>query len=152
MSRLLGRIARGCLLAILPATCLIGCSNKTSDRSLVFVPPADAEQLIRGQRGLLGLGGEVRGAWLDPRSRSEYLEGHIPGAVHRPFEDLRDDHADLDQYDLIIVYGDDYNTPVALAASKTLMELGFEDVRTLRGGLRAWKAAGNPIEAGEGDD
>jgi rhodanese-related sulfurtransferase len=147
-----GRIACGFLLAMLPAMCLIGCSNKTSDRSLVFVQPADAELLVQGKRGLLGLGGEVRGVWLDPRSRVDYLAGHIPGAVHLPFEDLRSEHAGLDQYDVIIVYGDDYNSPVALAASKTLIELGFKDVRTLRGGLRAWEDAGNPIEQGEGDD
>jgi rhodanese-related sulfurtransferase len=150
MRGVLGRIACGLLLVMLPAMPLIGCSNKTSDRSLVFVRPGDAEQLVQGKRGLLGLGGEVCGAWLDPRSRVDYLEGHIPGAVHLPLEELRSEAAALDQYDLIIVYGDDYNSPVALAASKTLIGLGFKDVRTLRGGLRAWADAGNPIEKGEG--
>jgi rhodanese-related sulfurtransferase len=32
--------------------------------------------------------------------------------------------------------------------SKTLIELGFDDVRTLRGGLRAWEDAGFEVEKG----
>ena len=149
MRSLVGRIVFALVLATLLTSPLIGCSKRTSDRNLVFVEPADAEQLLRGKRGVLGLGGESRGVWLDPRSRIDYLDGHIPGAMHIPFENLRSDHSGLDDYDVIIVYGDDYNSPVALAASKTLMELGFEDVRTLRGGLRVWRAAGNTIEKGE---
>jgi 3-mercaptopyruvate sulfurtransferase SseA len=150
MRSLVGRIAFGLVLATLLILSPAGCTKKTSDRSLVFVGPADAEQLLRGKRGVLGLGGTARGVWLDPRARIEYLDGHIPGAMHIPFENLRSEHSGLDEYDVIIVYGKDYNSPVALGASKTLMELGFKDVRTLRGGLRAWEAAGNAIEKGEG--
>lgn len=150
MRTLVGRIVFALVLATLLTSPLIGCAKRTSDRSLVFVEPADAEQLLRGKRGVLGLGGESRGVWVDPRTRIDYINGHIPGALHIPFEDLRSEYARLEGYDVIIVYGDDYNSPVALAASKTLMELGFEDVRTLRGGLRIWQTTGNTIEQGEG--
>ena len=150
MRSLVGRIVLALLLITLPATAPLGCSSKTSDRSLVFVEPAEAEVLLRGKRGVLGLGGEARGAWVDPRSRIDYLDGRIPGALNIPFEDLRSEYGRLEGYDVLIVYGDDYNSPVALAASKTLIELGFKDVRTLRGGLRAWEAAGNTIKQGEG--
>ena len=34
--------------------------------------------------------------------------------------------------------------------SKRLLELGFKDVRTLRGGLRAWTDAGFEVEEGAG--
>jgi 3-mercaptopyruvate sulfurtransferase SseA len=33
--------------------------------------------------------------------------------------------------------------------SKRLMALGYRDVRTLTGGMRAWKSDGNPIETAD---
>lgn len=126
-----------------------GClSTKTSDRDLVFVDPAEGMEIVRGERQGLVLG-TVRGVWVDPRSVSEFREGHIPGAVHLPLERARDEHSRLEDYTTIVVYGEDYNSPLAHALSKTLLELGYDDVRTLRGGLRAWQAAGNPVETGD---
>ena len=49
----------------------------------------------------------------------------------------------------MIVYGNDYNDPVADGMSKRLIELGHKDVRTLMGGLRAWKADGYAVESGD---
>ena len=65
-----------------------------------------------------------------------------------PLERLQSDYLELNQYHVLVVYGNDYNDPVAVAASKSLIELGFE-VRTLRGGLRAWTADGRELEVGE---
>ncbi len=93
------------------------------------------------------LRGATTGVWLDPRTDDEYRKEHIPGAVHLPMQRVREDHSILRQYDVIVVYGNDFNSPRATAVSKTLMELGHRDVRTLRGGLKAWKEAGNPTES-----
>ena len=145
-----GRIVFGFLLVATLMACGIGCAKKTSDKSLVFVDPLDAEVLIQGKKKVFGLAGTSTAVWVDPRSTADYRAGHIPGALHIPFEDVRTDHRRLKAFDVIIVYGANYNSPVALATSKTLMELGFKDVRTLRGGLRAWEAAGNDVEQDEG--
>ena len=77
-----------------------------------------------------------------------FVAGHVPGALHMPLETLRVERARLEGADTIIVYGDGFDSAVAGATSKLLLEMGFADVRTLRGGLRAWADAGREIEKG----
>jgi 3-mercaptopyruvate sulfurtransferase SseA len=47
-----------------------------------------------------------------------------------------------------VVYDTDYNDVLAKAASKRLLELGFDRVYTLEGGLKAWEKAGNDVATG----
>ena len=139
-------------LTILTAM-LAGCSRKTSDRSLVFLGPSEGQQLVgEPRKKLLGLGGKQTGVWVDPRTEANYLAGHIPGAISLPMKTITTQHEQLKGYGIIIVYGDDYRDPVAEGMSKKLMQLGYRDVRTLRGGLRAWKDAGYSLETGSGGD
>ncbi len=133
------------LVALVAACALAGCGNpRTSDRDIDFVGVADASEIVATGSGLFG--GRSAGTWLDPRSAREFREGHLPGAVHFPIETARERHADLDVYGTIVVYGNDYNDPVAIAMTKTLLELGHSNVHTLRGGIRAWQEAGNELE------
>lgn len=143
------RTGIGALIAISLFALANGCNSGVSDKSLRFVDPDQAIELAAGRDSLLGLGGKKGGAYVDPRPEAAFEAGHIPGAIHLPFDRVRLDHHELDEAGALIVYGDDYNDAVALAMSKRLMELGHEDVRTLRGGLRAWKAAGNAVETGK---
>ncbi len=130
-----------------------GCSSRrTSNRDLVLVNPDEASALVSGQKGLLGLGGRGSAAWVDPRSEADFLDGHIPGAINLPFQDVTAGHHLLESYDTLVVYGDDFADPKAQGMSKRLLELGFKDVRTLRGGLLAWFAAGKTLEVGEKQD
>ncbi|MCI0365389.1 MAG: rhodanese-like domain-containing protein [Phycisphaerales bacterium] len=122
-----------------------GCSSKPSDRDLVLLGPDQATELVAGKRTLLVLGSE-EAVWVDARSESDFRTGHIPGAISLPYERVSADHKQLDDYDILIVYGNDYNDPRSVGMSKRLMELGHKDVRTLQGGFRAWKEEGNPIE------
>ena len=141
-------VALGPLVVVL----LVGCSsNKTSDRNLAFVTAPEAETLVQGRRRLLGIAGERTGAWVDPRSEREFREGHIPGAIHLPAEEIRERHRTLGRFDVLVVYGDTFNDPVALGVSKGLIELGH-DARTLRGGLQAWAAAGNSLVTGDEEE
>ncbi|MHC4414978.1 MAG: rhodanese-like domain-containing protein [Planctomycetota bacterium] len=128
----------------------VGCSQrKISDRDLVLIDPDEADQLLEGRTKLLGLGKTVTGIWIDPRGEAEYRAGHIPGAISLPFQNVREDHHRLRGYDVLMVYGNDYNDPKAQGMSKRLMELGFKDVRMLRGGLRTWTGTGRPLEESE---
>ena len=130
---------------------VISCTTKTSDRDLVLVNPIDAQELVQGQAKLLGLGGTTVGTYVDPRSERDFRLGHIPGAISLPFQHLADNKRKLNGYDVLIVYGDDYNDPKANAMSNRLLQLGFADVRTLRGGLRAWTSAGYALDTASDD-
>jgi 3-mercaptopyruvate sulfurtransferase SseA len=128
---------------------IAGCPPKRiSDRDLVLIDSSEAVELVAGRKKLLGLGKESAAVWVDPRSERVYQEGHIPGAVSLPYQNVTDEHSRLKGYDVIIVYGDDFGDTKAGAMSKRRMELGFGDVRTLRGGLRAWTAEGNELATG----
>ncbi|MCH8006494.1 MAG: hypothetical protein IH888_09720 [Planctomycetes bacterium] len=130
-----------------------GCSSRrTSNRDLVLVNPDEASAILSGQKGLLGLGGPGAAAWVDPRSEADFLQGHIPGAINLPFQDVTAGHHRLASYNTLVVYGDDFADTKAQGMSKRLLELGHKDVRTLRGGLRAWIAAGKILEVGERQD
>ncbi|MHC4129087.1 MAG: rhodanese-like domain-containing protein [Planctomycetota bacterium] len=120
--------------------------RKISDRDLVLIDSTEAMDLVEGRKKLLGLAGASNGAWVDPRSEKAYREGHIPGAISLPFQHVTNERRRVEGYDVLIVYGDDYKDPIADAMSKRLMDLGFKDVRTLRGGLRAWTEAGLDLE------
>ena len=81
---------------------------------------------------------------LDVRERSEWDEGHLPGAVHLPFYRL-------DR----VVPGLEPDAPVAIicaggqrsmVAASILRARGFRDVRNVIGGIDAWEAAGLPLE------
>jgi len=138
------------LLVILNvSSSMLGCSNKTSDRDISLISPIDAEAIIQGKSILLGLGGTTVGVWLDPRSEHDFREGHIPGAINLPFQNVANDHHILKEYEVIVVYGSSYNDPKANAMSKRLMQLGYKDVKTLRGGLSGWRAAGYEVENGD---
>jgi 3-mercaptopyruvate sulfurtransferase SseA len=140
---------RACLIALVAL--IAGCGTPTtSQRSMVFVDPPQAQDVMNSRRGILGLGGERSATWLDPRSPDAFARGHIAGAINLPFGRVTTDHETvLAGYDLIIVYGDDYNDPIAEAMSKRLLNLGYKDVRTLRGGLRQWTNEGFELEVNE---
>jgi 3-mercaptopyruvate sulfurtransferase SseA len=136
--------ARVLLAALASVT---GCTGtSTTDKDLVFVNTIQAQELVQGKKKLLGLAGTQAGTWIDARSEEDFKAGHIPGAVNLPYERVTKDHGLLKQYEILIVYGSDYNDSRADGMSKRLLELGHHDVRTLTGGLRAWKSDGNPLE------
>jgi 3-mercaptopyruvate sulfurtransferase SseA len=140
---LLPRFLIGLLLAL-----AAGCQSRTSDRSLVFIDPPDVDRIVNTRKGPAGLGGQRAVAWVDPRPEARFAEGHIEGSINLPFPRVSDEHHKLAAYDILIVYGDDYNDPLADGMSKRLIELGHRDVRTLRGGLRAWSSSGRDLVKG----
>ncbi|MFY0627360.1 MAG: rhodanese-like domain-containing protein [Reichenbachiella sp.] len=83
---------------------------------------------------------------LDVRTKEEVEQGKIPGAVHIDFyqEDFKDKINELDQSVPYLIYcasGGRSNKTATL-----LLENGFTEVYDLKGGIRAWKAKGEPVD------
>jgi phage shock protein E len=83
---------------------------------------------------------------LDVRSEAEFEQGHIPGAVHIPHDELPGRVGELSASlsDAIVVYC--MLGPRARRGEKTLLQHGFGHVLHLDGGFLAWEDAGFPIE------
>ena len=83
---------------------------------------------------------------LDVRSDAEFERGHIPGAVHIPYDELRARFGEIpaSSSDTIVVYC--AVGPRARRGERTLLQNGFGHVLHLNGGFRAWEEAGHPIE------
>jgi len=111
------------------------------------------------------------GSWFLPAEgrsgHAEYLEAHIPGAVFFDIDANADRSVDLPHMlptpeafagmagrlglnrDATIVAYDSFGVRAAARVWWTLRVMGFPNVRVLDGGLKAWRAAGLALEAGE---
>ena len=79
---------------------------------------------------------------VDVREDREWASGHIPGAIHVGRGVLERDAESLwpDPATPIVLYcGGGYRSALAADA---LQRLGFTEVRSLAGGVRAWQGAG----------
>ena len=83
---------------------------------------------------------------VDVREESEYAAGHLPGAVHLSKGVIERDieRAIPDPNAEIILYcGGGFRS--ALTA-ESLMKMGYRNVISMDGGIRAWREAGYPLE------
>jgi len=90
---------------------------------------------------------------VDVREPGEWAEGHIPGALHVP-RGMLEAKADLEYANreprladrsVSIVVHCASGARSAMAAD-VLQEMGFSDVKSMAGGIVAWKEQGLPIE------
>lgn len=98
-------------------------------------------------------------------ARAEYLEGHIPGAVHFDIDDIADTDSDLPHMlpspekfasrvfalglgdgSRIVVYDANGGFSAAARVWWTFRVFGHDDVAVLDGGLGKWRADGHPLE------
>jgi glyoxylase-like metal-dependent hydrolase (beta-lactamase superfamily II)/rhodanese-related sulfurtransferase len=87
-------------------------------------------------------------AVLDVREKAAYDGGHIPSAKHIPRGQLElRINEELPDPTLRIVVTCEFGKISTLAAA-TLRELGFMRTVALDGGVKAWREAGFPVEAG----
>ncbi len=86
---------------------------------------------------------------LDVRQPHEYEAGHIRNAVLVPLGEVNDraEEAITRDDDVIVVVCASGNR--SLSAASKLMNMGYEQVVNLKGGMNAWQSAGLPTEKGQ---
>ena len=126
-----------------------GCDRSTTDRDIVWITPQDAIRMSSTPVGTFGAGTAPKTLWLDPRMPDQFAKEHLPKATNIPFPEISKSHeATCKDFDLFIVYDSDYDDVMAKAASKRLLELGYKDVVTIRGGIKAWQRDGLEVDQG----
>jgi rhodanese-related sulfurtransferase len=85
---------------------------------------------------------------VDVREAKEYEGARIPNAVHVPHSQLASRGQELKKFTARPVIAYCERGPHSRAAVGALGKIGFGEVYTLRGGLRAWSEAGLPVEKG----
>lgn len=77
---------------------------------------------------------------LDVRSRAEFLDNHIEGAINIPAPDLRERHAELDpSITTVIICSTGYRSSLGASILETR---GFRDIINVSGGMSGYAAAG----------
>jgi rhodanese-related sulfurtransferase len=87
---------------------------------------------------------DVGGVLLDVRGPGEYAEGHLPGAVNVPLDQLDVVAARYAGQDVVTVCRSGARS---LTAAQLLAAAGAR-VQSLAGGTEAWQRAGHPVETG----
>ena len=108
---------------------LVGCGQKKKQAPVyVNITAQEAKQIMDTQEGYI---------ILDVRTQEEYLEGHIPGAVLLPLDEIEDKaNAVLQEKDqLLLVYCRSGRR--SKLAAEALVELGYTNIREF-GGIIDW--------------
>ncbi len=83
---------------------------------------------------------------LDPRTPEAYAAGHLPEAISISLPDLRPGDPRLTEAGTIVVYAGGWTDPLAIAAAKRLVVLGYDNVLHFPGGLELWTESGRRVE------
>jgi rhodanese-related sulfurtransferase len=127
----------GGLLALKVVRAATADVEKTLDSYLASLPQdwglVSGEQALEGQPFL-----------VDVREPDEYASGFIEGAVNIPIRELAQQLDALPGMGekIVVICGSGTRSAIGMAA---LQLLGYQDVTSLAGGMRAWKAAGLPV-------
>lgn len=116
--------------------------------------PETREPLEVGGDIVLRLHAAHAALFVDARSAEEYAQGHIPGAVSLPFDDVFQ-HPELARTLQtgglpIVAYCSGGDCDLARSLAFSLIDAGHKRVLVFRDGLPGWTAAGRPAAVGGG--
>jgi len=117
-------------------------SDSVSDQRDTAVPTVQLQKILE----LYASGGKV--VFVDTREPEEYLEGHIPGAIHLPLRDLSDFPAELKDADMVVSYCvKDFR---GYEVASDLLRNGVKNSVLMKPyGIKGWLSSGLPVESGE---
>ncbi len=109
-------------------------TSACSDAKGVISQDALLEQLRNGENPII----------LDVRTPREYQQGHVPGAVNLPYQQIGRRLAELQEFKdrEVVVYCE--VGPRSRVAQSMLQQAGFTDVRHLAGDMAGWRRARLP--------
>jgi len=90
---------------------------------------------------------------VDAREPAEYAEGHIPGAINMPYDQVVTDPERLEKFDAqgkpIIVYCGGGTCELSMNLGYALVNAGQKKVLVYMGGWPEWSTSGNPVAKGQ---
>ena len=81
---------------------------------------------------------------IDVRTAAEYAQGHIPGAVNIPYDEVAARISEVEAPNGVVLHC--MVGPRARKGEEALLASGYDKVLHLEGGLAAWEASGLPVE------
>jgi rhodanese-related sulfurtransferase len=85
---------------------------------------------------------------VDVSPRRRWSSGHLPGAINLSPSEFTEADIPADKDATVLFYCSDMGGAASRFAAQRAVKLGFVHVFTMRGGLRAWMAAGHRAMAG----
>jgi rhodanese-related sulfurtransferase len=99
-------------------------------------------------RAFVSGGGKV----VDARTKAQFDEGHIPGAINLDYYEFQKEIATvlprLSKDEEIMVYCEGVDCEASELLAKELYSLGFTKLLLFKGGFEEWSAAGLQVEKG----
>jgi rhodanese-related sulfurtransferase len=83
---------------------------------------------------------------VDVRTQEEFAEGHVPGAVNIPVDQLSKRISELEAHKTSDLYLICRSGGRSARARDMLLEAGFDHPINVAGGTLAWTSAGFPVE------
>jgi len=92
------------------------------------------------------------GAIIDAREPADYADGHIPGAINLPYDEVVTDPERLEKFDPqgkpIIIYCGGGTCELSMNLGFALVNAGKKKVLVFMGGWPEWSTSGYPIAKG----
>ena len=89
---------------------------------------------------------------VDARDPAEYAEGHVPGALNMPYDQVVTDPERLEKFDSggkpIIVYCGGGTCELSMNLGFALVNAGKKKVLVYMGGWPEWSTSGYPVAKG----
>jgi rhodanese-related sulfurtransferase len=122
-----------------------------SPQAQLTLDSGDSLMISLEEAGMLFFAGSA--LFLDARSREQYAEGHIEGAVNLPWDEF-DEHfapvmADISPETPLITYCDGESCGLSKELAMALLARGYNNVRVLVNGWTLWQEKRLPIEMSE---